>query len=325
MRRRAKIGGRLIGLFLMINLMVMMVGSFAYAAEKYGGMRFCSMGTSVPGGTSYPVGAAMAQLLTKKLDIAVTAEASGGSKENVVRMGKREMDIGIANSPISDQAYKGIGIYEGEPKDIRSLFTLYFQQAHVVVLRDSDIYHIADLAGHKVSVGTPGSGCENFANHVLSEYLIHEKVKKVYLGYSEATMAMKDGTIDAAFYPAMIPVAGVVELSATHDIRILPFEDVMVKRMHEKYGYYYRVHIPGGLYRGVDEDVPVIGFGIEMDCRKDLPDDLAYDIVKTIYENLEELRPAHKAIAYMSLEQADKVAIPLHPGAERYYREARRK
>lgn len=325
MRRKAKIGGRLIGLFLMINLMVMMVGGFAQATEKYGGMRFCSMGTSVPGGTSYPVGAAMAQLLTKNLDIAVTAEASGGSKENVVRLGRGEMDIGISNSPISRQAYKGIGIYEGEPKDIRALFTLYFQQAHIVVLEDSDIYHIADLAGHKVSVGTPGSGCENFANHVLTEYQLDDKVKKAYLGYSEATMAIKDGTIDAAFYPAMIPVAGVVELAATHDIRILPFEDVMVRRMHEKYGYYYRAYIPTGLYRGVDEDVPVIGFGIEMDCRADLPENLAYDIVKGIYENLEELRPAHKAITYMSLDIADKVAIPLHPGAEKYYKEVKGK
>lgn len=315
---------RKIGLFVLVvfTLIFLLGVTFAQVAEKYGELKFCNIGTSVPGGTSYPVGAAIGSLLNKHTEgITITAEASGGSKDNVVFLDKKEMDLGIANSPISYQAYEGIGEYEGKPKEILGLFLLYFQQVQIVVLKDSEIYKIEDLVGKKVSVGTPGSGSENAARHVLGAYNIEDGVEKQYLGYSEATMALKDGTIDAAFYPAMIPVSGIVELAATHDIRILPFEDIMIDKMKEKYGYYMKTTVPAGTYRGLDEDVKLIGFGIEMDVRADLPEDLAYDIVKNLFENLEEIKSAHKAIESINLENAFKTSIPLHPGAKKYYKE----
>jgi len=315
---------RKVGLLLVVvfTLMFLLGATFTQAAEKYGGLKFCKIGTSVPGGTSYPVGAAIGNLLNKHIkDIVITAEATSGSKDNVAFLGKKEIDLGIVDSSISYQAYKGVGLYEGKPKEIRGLFLLYFQPAQFVVLKDSGIYQIEDLVGKKVSVGTPGSGSEDLAHHILSTYNIEDRVKKQYLGYEEATMAIKDGIIDVCFNPSMIPVSGIVEIAATHDIRILPFEDIMVEKMKEKYGYYMKTTIPAGTYRGIEEDVKVVGVGIEMDVRADLPEDLAYDIVKNLFENLEEIKSAHKAIKSIRLENAFNTAIPLHPGAKKYYKE----
>jgi len=303
-------------------LMFLLGVTFTQAAEKYGGLKYCSLGTGFPGGTSYPVGAAIAGLINRHMkDINITGEQSPGSRDIIVLLDKKDMDFGISDSPVSYQGYYGIETFEGQPKDVRGLFLLYVQQVQIVVLKDSDIYRIEDLAGKRVAVGSAGSGSENVAHNVLSTYNIEDTVKKHHLDLTESTIALKDGVIDAGFYSAMIPVSGVVDLAATHDIRILPFEDIMLKKLKEDFGYYVETVVPAGTYRGVDEDVKLMGFGIEVDVRTDLPEDLVYDFLKNLFENLEEIKSAHKAIESISLEHAFKTLIPLHPAAEKYYKE----
>lgn len=309
-------------LFFCLVVFLLIEPIFVQASEKYNGLRYCRIGTAFPGGTSYPVGSAIGNMLDKHMkDIIVISEASNGSRDNVVFLDLKEMELGIVDSPISYQAYYATETFEDDPKNILGLLLLYVQQVQIVVLEDSDIYSIKDLTGKKVAVGPPGSGSENVANNVLRAYKIEDKIQKQHLDLTESTMALQDGTIDAAFYSAMIPVSGIVELVATHNIRILPFEDDMLEKLNKQFGYYIKSIVPAGTYKGVDEDVQLMGFGIEIDVQADLPEDLAYDILTNLFENLAEIRTAHKAIESISLDHAYNTIIPLHPGAAKYYKD----
>lgn len=309
-----------LALFLVVVLaLTTMLSSFAAAAQ----LRFITLGTSTVGGVSYSVGAGMAELLTKVLGINVTAEATGGSAENCRRIGMGQMDMGISKSETTYYAYHGVGPFEGDPHpNLRALFNMYVEPCQIAVRKDSSIRSFTDLRDKRVAVGMPGSG-----NYVQMETMLAahgmsmDDLRPALLTYSEATEAMKDGTVDAALYAMMTPGAAVVDLSSTLDIRFIPIEGAPAEKIVKENPGYAMAVVPAGAYRGVDEPTPTVGTSIGMVVRADLPEDVAYNIVKTIFESLEQLETVHMAISQMSIEIADDVPIPLHPGAARYFEE----
>lgn len=286
-----------------------------------------SIATGGTGGVYYPLGGGMAALISKHIpNTEATAEVTTASVDNVKLLhGNR---VGMAFS-LPDTAWDG---YSGQLKgmkdkaNIRSLMALYSNFMHIVAVDGSGIKTVADLKGKRVSTGAPGSGVEVKGLRVLEAYGLTPADLKTQerLGAAESAGALKDRKIDAFFWDGGLPTAAVLDLAATPGMKIhmIPHADAIPK-MVAKYGPLYFVSpIPKGMYKGIDEDVPVAAATNLLIVNEKMSDDLAYQITKLFLEHTADLVAVHKAAVDINLKNAVIGSpIPFHPGALRYYKE----
>ena len=225
------------------------------------------------GGTYYPIGSAIASIITKYVPgIEVTAESTGASVANskMIREGKVELMMGASNTSFG--GYSGQPPFENEPvENIRGIACLYPEIFQFVVLKGSNLKTAKDLAGKKVAVGAPGSGTERTAKMVLEAHgLDYDKFSPQFLNFGEAITALKDRLIDCAVIGSGIPTSAVVDASTTLDIQLLTLDaDIMNEFLKER-SYLAMINIPAGTYR-VDEDVAVVASPALFVAREDLP------------------------------------------------------
>ena len=289
--------------------------------------------TATPGGTYYPVGVAVGTLVSSKLSPAITASAinSAGSGENIQMLVGGEAQLAILQGLFGAMAYGGTGRYEGKPvRDIRSVTMLWENVEHFILLKNrAKQGNILDLKGlgSKYSIGKRGSGTEGSSRTILEALGIHpeDEFMPEYLGYSPSAQALMDGRIAGATIPAGPPAAAVTQVYAQlgqDGIDLLEFTDQQLESIRSAYPVWNRHTIPPGTYPGQTRPIHTIAQPNFLACRADLPDDVVYQITKTIYENLIFLQGIHKATAAMSLSKAiEGLYVPLHPGAARYYQE----
>jgi len=285
-----------------------------------------SIGTGGTGGVWYPLGGAMANILTKTVPgMQVTAEVTGGSVDNItlIRTGKAELGFSMVDA--AWDAYRGQGKFK-EKVELRTLAVFYPQKNHVVTLEGNGIEKMADLRGKRVSVGSPGSGSEIIALRVLEAYGLGPKDLKSQdrLGAAESAGALKDRKLDAFVWDGGLPTAAVLDLGATPGIKIhlIPHGDA-VPKMVAKYGALYFVGtIPKGTYGGVEADVPVATITNLLTVHERMGEPLAYQITKLLYERTPDLVAVHQAAKEITLKSGVAGSpIPFHPGALRYYKE----
>jgi len=283
-----------------------------------------SFGSGGLGGTYYPYEGGVAELINKNLPgFRATVEVTGGSVSNVRLVQSGEAQLGGTQTDVAKEAYEGIGRFEGEKLgSLRGLFSMFPEYAQIVTLESSHIYTIADIVGKRFSTGSPGSGTEVICKYIYTalgytddDFVINR------LGFSEQVAALKDGTLDVGFWIVGMPTSSIIDLASTHKIRIIPITPEEVAKVNAAYPYYFAGTIPAGTYSGVDVDVPSLFVGSLIAVHEEMQYRLAYEIVKLVYENLDYLRTVHVAANHTTLESGPKVAIPLHPGAERYYKE----
>jgi TRAP transporter TAXI family solute receptor len=193
-----------------------------------------------------------------------------------------------------------------------------------VVREESGIDSIADLKGKKVSVGAPGSGTEANARQLLETYgLEYKDLGQVqYLSFAESAEAFKDRHIDAFFVTAGIPNAGIQDTATMHKIKVLSVTDEMFKKLHSKYGFYGQATIPADCYINQTELVQTVAVQAVLIARRDLDTDVVYKMTAALLDNLPELATSHAKGKEISLEGAlTGVSTPLHPGAEKYFKE----
>ncbi|MDD4551043.1 TAXI family TRAP transporter solute-binding subunit [Aminobacterium sp. MB27-C1] len=307
--------------FVVFLTMVLVLGmSFsAMAVERY------SLATGGTAGTYYPIGSAIASIITKYVpDIEVTAESTGASVANLkmIREGNVEMMMGASNT--SYGAFSGQPPFEKEPvENIRGITCLYPEIFQFVVLKDSNLKSIKDLAGKKVAVGAPGSGTERTAKMVLEAHgLGYDKISPQFLNFGEAVTALKDRLIDCAIIGSGIPTSAVVDASTTLDVNLLSLDSNIMKDFLKDRSYLTMVTIPGGTYRGVNEDVSAVASPALLIARKDLSEESVYQITKALFEHLDVLADSHAQGKMIRFETAlSAMSIPLHAGAARYYKE----
>ncbi len=289
--------------------------------------------TATPGGTYYPVGVALSTTITQKLQpkIVVAAINSAGSGENIQMMVNQEAHLAILQGLYGAMAYRGEGTYQGQPiRELRSI-TMLWENVEHFLLRASDAKTgtIEDLRGlgRKYVIGKRGSGTEGATRAILKALNISpdEDFTSEYLGYSPSAGAMIDGRIAGATLSAGPPVAAVTQVFAqlgADEVSVLTFSDGHLAAIQNAFPVWARYIIPANTYPGQSEAIETIAQPNFLACRADLPDDVVYEITKTIYENLAEIQNIHKATLAMSLEKATMgLAVPLHAGAARYYRE----
>ncbi len=291
--------------------------------------------TATTGGTYYPVGVAIGTLLSIKLagsnKITATAINSAGSGENIQMLKNKECDLAILQALFGLNAFNGKGPYEGKPmKDFRSITMLWRNVEHFPLANKYvKSGNMDDLKGlnQKFSIGKRGSGTEG-SGLTLFKILGIDPEKDMtleYLGYNPSAQAMMDGRIAGANIPAGVPAAAITQLYAqmgADDATVLDFTDEQLKAIQKDYPIWNRFVIPAKTYPSQEKDINTIAQPNFLACRADLPDETVYLITKTIYENLPFLHNIHSATEAMSLEKATEgLPAPLHPGAEKYFRE----
>ncbi|GBF32398.1 TRAP transporter solute receptor [Desulfocucumis palustris] len=285
-----------------------------------------SISTGATSGTYYPLGTAIANTLTNAgIGLNVTAESTGGSVENVRLLGQGQTEIGFVESMIADWAYNGKEVFkDGKVENIRGLISLYPNTIQTVVKESSGIKTFADLKGKKVAVGIQGGSSPLAMQAVLESYgLSMNDIKPQYLAYGPSMELLKDDQVDAVLVDAGAPNSSIIDISTQHPIRILSIDTENIKKIKEKYPFFSDpVTIPKGTYKGFDEDITTTGSLAALCVRADMSDEMVYNIIKTIIEKKDDVAKVHEKGNTINLESAtDGFSIPIHPGAEKYYKE----
>ncbi len=285
---------------------------------------FITIATGGTSGVYYPLGASIGTILEDEIGADTSVQATQASVENVNLVLNGQAELALITGDTAFQAYEGVGPFEdqGEQKDLQAIAALYPNYLHVVTTEDSGIKTFADLKGKKVAVGAPNSGTE-LASQVLLEGhgMSYDDIKPDYLSFAESVDQMKNGLVDAAILSSGIPNAGLMDLDTTHKIKLIPIEDDAMEKLTEEYSYLIETTIPADSY-SVEEDVKAIEITNTMIVNQDLSEDAVYEITKAFFENLDILSETHNVGKDIELEKATEgLSVPLHPGAEKYYKE----
>ena len=287
--------------------------------------KFMTVGTGATGGAYYPIGVAMADIISKNLGTQATAEVTGGSLDNLQLINEGTCDIGIVQGNNMMDAYNGTGSYEGGAyTNIAALFgglsKGYFQ---VVVLEDSPIKSMSDLVGKKVIMGPAGNGAIAVANTIWGKYgFSTDDIKATYVAYDDGITQLEDGNCDAVVIQTAIPASAIQQLAAGgHKFRLLSVDEDKAKELCDEFGYFGYGTIKTTVYDNMPEEANTMYISNMVAVRADLDEELVYQMTKALFENLEDIQSSHKAASGLNLEGAVKVSIPMHPGAQRYFKE----
>ncbi|MEO1110548.1 MAG: TAXI family TRAP transporter solute-binding subunit [Pseudomonadota bacterium] len=307
---------------------LVMAATFAGAAAAE--QTFITIGTGGVTGVYYPTGGAICRLVNKGRkdhNIRCSVESTGGSVYNVRTIRQRELDFGVAQSDLQAAAAEGVGAFDGdEPYEgLRAVFSVHSEAMHAMVRADSGINSVADMKGKRVNVGNPGSGTRILAGVLLDAagVEIEDLALAAELKSSEQAAALCDGKIDAAIWAAGLPNGSSMEATSTCDIRLLDLTNSGMDAVLEANPSYAAATIPGGMYPGNDNDVPSWGPKAAFLTDAEVPEEVVYVLVKSVFENFEDFTGLHPAFAPLTEEGMikDGLTAPLHPGAERYYKE----
>lgn len=283
--------------------------------------KFISMLTGGTSGTYYPLGGAMAKIITDETGIQTDAVSSNASADNVIALQEEEAEIAFVQTDVVANAVDGVNAFDGNPVDnVLALGSLYPETIQIVTTDKSGIESVEDLEGKTVSVGAPGSGTYINAEQILEVHgLTMDDIDAENLDFGESTGGIQDGNIDAAFITAGTPTGAVEGLSATEEVSIVPVEEDKAEELVEKYPYYATDTVPSGTY-GLEEDVDTVAVLAMLAVTDNLSEDVVYDITKALYENTDKI--AHAKGELITLESAlDGIGIDLHPGAKKYFDE----
>lgn len=288
--------------------------------------KFITLGAGWVTGVYYPLAGAMSRIMYLYApDFKLTVESSGASVANARLIRDKEVDMAILQNDIAYYAYTGTEVFKNEKpaKNMRGVLALHKETVHIVARKDASINSPADLKGKKVAVGPLGSGTEANARQILGVYgLTFKDIKAERLKASEAADFLKDGRIDAAFFTVGQGAAAIMDVSIITPIKIVPIDDAHFKMLKEKYPFYARDEIQPGVYKGVNSPVPTVAVKALLVARKGLSTSDVHKFLKVLFDHIDLLHKAHARAKSISLQTAlEGMSIPLHPGAEEYYKE----
>jgi TRAP transporter TAXI family solute receptor len=287
-----------------------------------------TIGTGDVGGSFYPVGAALAKAVNDHVPGSkVNVETSAGSPDNARNTQSKDIDLGLCTADVALNAMAGEKAFEGKPSpDLRAIFALYGSVAQWLTLSDSGIEYVDDLAGKPASVGMTASATEIAAKAAITAAGISypDGLKAQFLGIGEGADSVRDGTSIAVTAFGGLPQGGFLDLSATKSVRLLKFKPETLDKILAGNSSYYKAKLPLDVYKVVNTE-PVETFGVKalVIVHADMSEEAAYNITKACLDNIPELIAGHaslKAMEDINFVTTD-LAIPVHPGAEKYFKE----
>jgi hypothetical protein len=308
--------------------MIKRVGVFITAGAVLLGASACgdatvsymSIATAGTGGIYYPLGGALANMLSAAdSGRRYTAEVTAGSVENVNRLRNGDVDIAMSIGTTIYEAYNGGTDFPEAHTALRVIAPLYPNVTNVLVRR-SDVHgSVAALKGTRLSVGAPGSGTEQLARQLLDAYgLAIEDVQVQYLSFSESASALRDGAIDAAIISSGFPAPAVLEATTLGSAQLLPIDGDAAQKLVSGYPYYVASHIPAGSYKGVESDIPTVAVMNWIIASESLSDDVVTLILNTLRDQKDRLVQVHETARQLDLSLMRQSPIPLHPAAQRW-------
>lgn len=306
--------------------LVLIVGALVFLMASVGwAMTYVTIGTGGVGGTWYPLGGAISEVLTNAgIDVKATSRATGASQENCRLVASGRIQMGMAMGIALYQATTGTGQFEKDGKlELRTLMHMYSSPQHLVTTVGSGIKTLDDLRGKRVVLGSPGSGDEMLSKLILTAAGIdpEKDIKKETLTMSESTMALKDGNIDAVFWNIATPGAAYLEVAAVRDLLLISIPDAVVKKIVEQNPFLLPYTIKAGTYDKQDYDVHTVADGNYLTVSPNIDEKLAYNIVKTIIENKDKLTMVTKQAENFVPKKASIGIIPFSTGAAKYFSE----
>ncbi|WP_371932424.1 TAXI family TRAP transporter solute-binding subunit [Pararhizobium sp. IMCC21322] len=293
--------------------------------------QFVSIGTGGVTGVYYPTGGAICRLVNrnrKEHGIRCGVESTGGSVFNINAVRGGELEFGVAQSDWQFHAYNGSSQFEdqGPYKELRAVFSVHPEPFTVVARADAGIKTFEDLKGKRVNIGNPGSGQRGTMEVLMNAmgWTTGDFSLSSELQAAEQSQALCDNNIDAMVYTVGHPSGSIQEATTSCDSVLVTVDNDATAKLIADNSYYRSAVIPGGMYRGNDDDVSTFGVGATFISSTDVPDDVVYEVVKAVFENIDQFRGLHPAFANLEPKQManDGLSAPLHPGAERYYKEA---
>ena len=292
---------------------------------------FITIGTGGVTGVYYPTGGAICRLVNKNRKqhgVRCSVESTGGSVYNLNTIAAGELDMGVAQSDWQYHAYHGSSKFadKGANKELRAVFSVHPEPFTVVARADSGIRHFNDLKGKRVNVGNPGSGQRGTMEVLMAamgwtmgDFKLASELKS-----AEQSKALCDNKIDAMVFTVGHPSASIKEATTSCDSVIVEVSGAAVDGLVADNPYYRHAVIPGGMYRGADQDVKTFGVGATFVSSTRTSSEIVYQVVKAVFENFADFKRLHPAFGVLQKEQMikDGLSAPLHDGAARYYKEA---
>ena len=298
--------------------------SNAFAQEK-----FITIGTGGQTGVYYVVGQSICRLVnrgTAEHGLKCTAPSTGGSIANINAIKAGDQDMGVAQSDWQFHAYNGSSEFEGDGfEDLRAVFSVHGEPFTVIARKDAGIDEFADLQGKRVNVGNPGSGQLATMNVVLDAlgWSMDDFALASELKPAEQAAALGDNKVDAIVYTVGHPNGSVQEATTTIEANLVPVTGEAIETLVADNSYYAEATVPGGMYTGNDEDVKTFGVKATFVTSAAVDEDTVYQTVKAVFDNFDRFKKLHPAFESLTEEEmiSDGLSAPLHPGAEKYYKE----
>jgi uncharacterized protein len=304
--------------------------ALASAAPAYSQQKFITIGTGGVTGVYYAAGGAICRLVNKdraKHGIRCSVESTGGSVFNINTIKAGELDMGVAQSDVQYNAVKGAANFQkdGAFKELRAVFALHPEPVTVVARKEANAKSFADFKGKRFNVGNPGSGTRASLEELLaamrwklSDFSLASELKA-----DEHGPALCDGKIDGFFYLVGHPSANIQDPTTVCGAKLVSVTGAAVDKLVKEKPYYAKATIPGGLYPGNDQPTQTYGVLATFVSSSKVPADTIYAVVKGVFDNFDEFKKLHPALANLDPKSMikDGLSAPLHDGAVKYYKE----
>ncbi|OBY27267.1 TAXI family TRAP transporter solute-binding subunit [Leisingera sp. JC1] len=302
----------------------------SFSAPAAFAQEYITIGTGGVTGVYYPTGGAICRLVNKgrkEHGFKCAVESTGGSVYNINTIREGELQFGVAQSDWQYHAYNGSNKFEeqGPFEGLRAVFSVHPEPFTVVARADAGISSFDDLKGKRVNIGNPGSG-QRGTMEILMEakgWGMEDFALATELKAAEQSAALCDNQIDAMIYTVGHPSGSIQEATTACDSVLVTVDGEAVEKLVAENSFYRTATIPGGMYRGSDNDTSTFGVGATFVTSADVSEDAVYAVVSSVFENFEAFQKLHPAFANLKPEEmiADGLSAPLHPGAEKYYKE----
>lgn len=300
---------------LVLACMTVFVATSALAAS-------ISIATGGTAGTYYPIGGAIAAAASKNPNIQATAETGNAAVANTNLIAAGELEIAFSQADVTAWAYNGQVMFEGKPlKNVRTIAALYPETVQIVV--KPGIKDIAHFLGKRVGVGAPGSGTEGDARAIFNTLgLTYDDMKTEFLDFNGISNRFKDEQIDAGFVVAGVPTSALMDLTTTKEVTLLNFDAETMNRIITANPFFTANVIPAGTYKGINENITTPSVMAVLITSDSVPEDVIYNFVKGMFDNIADVQTSHAMAKNIKIETAtDGLTAPLHPGAEKFYKE----
>jgi uncharacterized protein len=280
------------------------------------------IGTVWPGAAWDRIGQSLAGAYSQRVaNVRAVAKASGNLDNEIKAFETGATDLAILDVETAYVAFSAESHDEAPARKLRAVAVLLSTAVQIVARNDAMVKRVSDLRGKRVGVGSKGSPTERAARLILESHHVPFGSIQPTFGSGDAAETLRTGRLDALFLYSPFQNPLIADMANAGSVRLVPIDRAALEPIEEQHHFLKATTIPGGTYKNQDDDLLTVGMDVLLVCRHDLPEPLVHDLARTLFESVPLLKEAHASASAIDPDRGPTAAIPLHPGAARYYRE----